>query len=61
MKLDDWEKIIRKLRNDVDSIASDVLEDSDEVKAFGELALLRLEIDSILQKYWLQARAFQGV
>jgi len=56
MKWDDWDKIIRKLRNCVDNIASDVVEDSDEVKAFGELALLRLEIDSILQKYWLEAR-----
>ena len=53
MKLEVWEKIIQHLRRDVDSVASDVLEDSDEVKAFGELALLRLQIDDILKKYWI--------
>lgn len=53
MKLEVWEKIIQQLRFDVDGIASDVLESSDELKAFGELALLRLRIDEILKKYWL--------
>ena len=52
MKIAEWEKIIQHLRSDVDSIASDVLEDSDEVKAMGELALMQRYIEKILREKW---------
>ena len=52
MKNDEWEKIIQSLRYDVDSLATDVLEDSDEVKAFGELALMQRKIEKILREKW---------
>ena len=52
MKLGEWEKIIQFLKNSVDGIATDVLEDSDEVKAFGELALLQRSIERILREKW---------
>ncbi len=50
MKIDEWEKIIQLLKNSVDNIASDILEDSDEVKAFGELALMQRSIEKILRE-----------
>ncbi len=52
MKLDEWEKIIQALKNSVDNIATDVLKDSDEVKAFGELALLQRFIEKTLREKW---------
>ena len=50
MKIDEWEKIIQSLKNRVDNIASDILEDSDEVKAFGALALMQRSIEKILRE-----------
>jgi hypothetical protein len=52
LKIDEWEKIIQFLKNSVDNIGSDVLKDSDEVKAFGELALMQRSIEKILREKW---------
>ena len=52
MKLDEWEKIIQFLKNSVDGIAADVLKDCDEVKAFGDLALLQGYVEKILREIW---------
>jgi hypothetical protein len=54
LKLDEWEKIIQSLKNSVDNVASDILEDSDEVKAFGELALMQRSIEKILREKYDQ-------
>jgi hypothetical protein len=52
LKLDEWEKIIQFLKNSVDGIVADVLKDCDEVKAFGELALLQRFIEKTLREIW---------
>lgn len=54
MKIEEWEKMFLKLRNTADNISEDVLLDKDEVKAFGELALLEKQIHYFLHKAWVE-------
>ncbi len=47
-----WERFFTKLKNTVDGIQDDILVDSDEVKAFGEIALLKRDLEKFLKEHW---------
>jgi hypothetical protein len=48
VKLTEWERIIQLLRNSAKNIGEDVIDASDEVKAIGELFILRHDITDFL-------------
>jgi hypothetical protein len=54
VKLEIWQKIIFALTQSVQAVEEDVLIDEDEVKAFGELALLQRQIEGYLRQWWDQ-------
>jgi len=50
-KLGDWDLLIRILNNAADNIREDVVVDSDEVKAFAEVCLLKLRLEKIIADF----------
>lgn len=48
----DWELMASKLINAGKNLIEDVRLNSDEIKAFGELALLKRDIELFLQENW---------
>ena len=48
--MEDWHKLLTYLQNATNNIRKDVLENSDEVKAFGEMALLCNVLDLFLEQ-----------
>jgi hypothetical protein len=54
MILKKWQLLIEKLENTAKGIGEDILEESDEVKAFGEIALLRRNLETFLRENWDQ-------
>ncbi|MEM2999589.1 MAG: hypothetical protein QXX34_03575 [Candidatus Bathyarchaeia archaeon] len=52
MELDIWREFIRKLQNIVNNICEDVFVDNDEIKAFGEIALLKMDLTRFLVEHY---------
>ncbi len=50
--LEKFDLMVQHLRNTADNVAEDVFVDCDEVKAFGELALLQRYIEKFLRENW---------
>ena len=50
-KLSDWDLLVRILNNVADNIREDVVVDSDEVKAFAEVCLLKLRLEKFIADF----------
>jgi phage FluMu gp28-like protein len=50
-KLSDWDLLVRILNNVADNIREDVLVDSDEVKAFAEVCLLKHRLEKFIADF----------
>ena len=51
LKLGDWDLLIKVLNNTADNIREDVLEDSDEVKAFAHICMLKFRLEKFIANF----------
>jgi hypothetical protein len=60
VELSYWDGIQRYLKNLQDNIAEDVIQDSDEIKAFAELCLLKYRVEEWIQQFVERRRLDEG-
>jgi hypothetical protein len=51
LKLADWDLLIKVLNNAAENIREDMLESSDEVKAFAEVCMLKFKLEKFIRDF----------
>ncbi|MFH0748705.1 MAG: hypothetical protein V1915_02135 [Candidatus Bathyarchaeota archaeon] len=58
LKLADWDRLVRLLANTTENIREDVVQDSDEVKAFAQVCILKFKLEKFIEDFMVQKEAF---
>ncbi len=51
LKLADWDLLIKALNNAADNIREDIVKDSDEVKAFAQVCMLKFKLEEFIADF----------
>ena len=51
LKLADWDLLIKVLGNTADNIRVDIVDDSDEVKAFAHICILKFRLEKFIADF----------
>jgi len=51
LKLSDWDFLVKVLNNTAENIREDVITDSDEVKAFAEVCMLKFKLEKFIANF----------
>jgi len=53
VKLADWDLLVKQLRNTAENIREDVVVDSDEIKAFAHVCMLKFKLEKFIAEFML--------